>query len=127
MLFCMIGWQKTIINTKMNDNDIWSSYTRGIKQLKSKQVVVSEKSVKFRTNYYSLRFVLDLHGYDLASAHTLVNNFIYSHAEQKSKSIIIITGKSGVIKQEFEIWMNLNKKIKRIMAINTGSYRLYLK
>ena len=74
---------------------------------------------------------LDLHGITLQKAWQLTIDFIEQHKIQKTKNIIIITGKSGAIASEFPTWMKLNLQVKRIEPIldrnqEVGSFRVWL-
>lgn len=48
---------------------------------------------------------LDLHGYKVEEAYHAVKAFLRAHEEASSRSAVVITGKSGVIRKEFPFWM----------------------
>jgi DNA-nicking Smr family endonuclease len=62
-------------------------------------------------------YVLDLHNYTVQSAFENFTDFVENH---HLKQVLIITGKSGIIKSEFEIWISNNKKIKSFVLKNGG-------
>lgn len=49
--------------------------------------------------------ILDLHGYKIEDAYQEVKAFLSWHEQAATRSVIIITGKSGVIRKEFPFWM----------------------
>ena len=75
--------------------------------------------------------ILDLHGLTIQTAWQQTINFIKLHKIHKTKSIIVVTGKSGEIFKEFVTWAKLNPLVKKIEPIldrrqEVGSFRVYL-
>jgi hypothetical protein len=75
---------------------------------------------------------LDLHGKILHVAWGMFNEFIDLHHTCDNGSVVVITGKSGKIAEEFPSWCKNNPKIKRYEGLTnsdgrSGSYRIYLR
>lgn len=76
----------------------------------------------------SINFSLDCHGKTVQQSFIEINNFIEDHYFLKTKSITIITGKSGQIHLEFSAWMKDNKFVRYIKLLqNKGSWKVYLR
>jgi DNA-nicking Smr family endonuclease len=65
-------------------------------------------------------------------AHIEVKAFLRFHREEKTKSVRIITGKSGKIKKEFIFWIESEPYIRKIEPIydsrkQVGSFQIFLK
>jgi DNA-nicking Smr family endonuclease len=81
-----------------NDQEVWDKYI-------DKVFSVSEfsfKPNKGRDN--SLKITLDLHGMTVQQAFNSVRMFVEEHWSEGSKYIVVITGKSGKIAEEFIDW-----------------------
>jgi DNA-nicking Smr family endonuclease len=50
---------------------------------------------------------LDLHGYTQAEAHTAVQRFLQTAAARDARLVLVITGKSGVLKRQVPQWLAL--------------------
>lgn len=50
---------------------------------------------------------LDLHGYTQAEAHTAVQRFLRTAAARDARLVLVITGKSGVLKRQVPQWLAL--------------------
>jgi DNA-nicking Smr family endonuclease len=48
------------------------------------------------------------------------NEFTAKHIELNSRKVLVITGKSGIIKAEFETWAKTNKHIQYFELKNGG-------
>ncbi len=67
---------------------------------------------------------LDLHGMTVQQAYEATMAFISS---TKLKSVLIITGKSGQIRQEFTQWLEKLSKVRSATEINSGgAYEIVL-
>lgn len=83
---------------------------------------------------YSLEVVLpsrlDLHGYTIHNAWIAFGEFIEQHHLAGTKTVIVVTGRSGQIAREFKEWCRRNQHIRRYLPIETrsgvGSYRVEL-
>ena len=74
---------------------------------------------------------IDLHGMTVNDAYNAVCEFIEQHMQCNTPNIVIVTGKSGQIRDEFIGWLGKIKAVVRYHAIvdtrgGVGSYRLYL-
>jgi DNA-nicking Smr family endonuclease len=74
---------------------------------------------------------LDLHGITVNEAYHAVAEFVEQHQLLKTKKVIVVTGKSGIISKEFKSWLGGFKCVSKAEAINdsrggVGSYRLWL-
>ena len=65
---------------------------------------------KFREGRMELDGTIDLHGLTLPEAHRAFSKFIRSHIKQKSRMLLVITGKGkggeGIIKSSLPSWIN---------------------
>lgn len=105
----------------MKDEDIklWQAYVNNIQPIKVARVQGFPEKRK-TTRKKHIRSVLDLHNYTVQEAYEAFNNFVRKHYDILSKNILIITGKSGVIKTEFPTWASDNKYIRSFEAKNGG-------
>lgn len=68
--------------------------------------------------------VLDLHGMTVQEAYLAVAEFI---STRSCTDVLIITGKSGIIRKECPVWLDLNKKIRFYVEENGGgAFRIKL-
>ena len=107
----------------LNDEDkaLWDAYAKTVTPLKgiSKLKVLSQKlSFHFsfkRKEKKIVPSVLDLHGFTLDEAYQLFVRFLNYHMQEKTKKIVVITGKGkdgkGLLKNEFPKWVE-NSQIK---------------
>ena len=63
---------------------------------------------------------LDLHGMTVQEAHGRVQSFVHQARRAGHERIVVITGRSGRIKQEFADWMCLNPDVRRFTEMNGG-------
>lgn len=109
--------------TKESDNELWQLYINGILKLTPRHNIPKGKVITLENTSY----VLDLHNHTVNAAYKKFNDFVDKHISLGTKQIMIITGKSGIIKNEFEIWCE-NLQIKKIiLRPNGGSYFLKLR
>lgn len=66
----------------------------------------------------SLKSILDLHGMTIQHAFNSVRLFIEEHWSEGSTQVIIITGKSGKIAEEFDAWCNNLLQIRKIEPLS---------
>jgi DNA-nicking Smr family endonuclease len=64
--------------------------------------------------------IIDLHGYTVALAHSLVNEYLKEAKRLSVKKVTVVTGKSGQIRREFEEWMRLNPNVTNATPKNGG-------
>jgi DNA-nicking Smr family endonuclease len=50
---------------------------------------------------------LDLHGHTQAEAHSALIAFLHRSAARDKRTVLIITGKSGVLRQQVPLWLAL--------------------
>lgn len=109
---------------KETDDILWKLYTNGIIQLHNKYNSISKKPKPKPVT--EINYTLDLHHYTVNQAYLMFMDFIDEHKRLNTKQVMVITGKSGIIKNEFENWC-LGMKIKKIiLRANGGSYYLRL-
>lgn len=69
----------------------------------------------------------DLHGMTISEAHDLTMNQI-DHLKNSHKYVTFITGKSGIMNQEFTHWLDGNPQVRKVDVINGGgAYRVWFK
>jgi DNA-nicking Smr family endonuclease len=74
---------------------------------------------------------IDLHGLAINDAYHAVAEFVEHHQLLKTKKVIVVTGKSGIISKEFKSWLSGFKCVRKAEAIKDarggiGSYRLWI-
>jgi DNA-nicking Smr family endonuclease len=70
---------------------------------------------------------IDLHGLTLDSAHKLVLERIGS-ASLENRSLLFITGKSGLIRQEFSRWLENHASVRQVEELNGGgAFRVHFR
>ena len=73
--------------------------------------------------------IIDLHGLTVQDAFDTLIGFLEMNQKANTKSVIVITGKSGKIRKEFAGWLD-HKDIKQFTKRseeNTGSFTLHLR
>lgn len=102
---------------------LWLVVTKGVKPLASSPVSPYEyPSTKLvvAPRYDNFDPVLDLHGLTIQEAYQRVHDHIYSAKQNKTRKLVIITGKSGPINQELTRWIENRSEISSIKAMNGG-------
>ena len=124
-----------------NEDEVnaWKSVIKDIEHLRVDNKFVYIKPVnkiKFKKEIEYIPYELDLHGYSVQEAYENVLDFIKKHYANKSKYIIIITGKGtdkkeGLIHGEIINWFHTNKFILYIKNYkwinNDGALKIWLK
>lgn len=120
----------------MNDLDLWENIKKSVKPLVKHQVA---KQLVYR--YIPIKcgniipYNLDLHGYTIQDAYIKLKSFVLYHSENKTKFIIVITGKGtpekeSLIHSEIEGWLDnsfFKKYVREFEWINgNGAMRIYL-
>jgi len=105
---------------KNSDKNLWEDYTKNVVPIRSSKFLMPLNNIKKTTKYSQKSNILDLHNYKIQDAFVTFKDFIESHISMKSKKVLIITGKSGLIKQEFSYWILNNKHIKSYVLKNDG-------
>ena len=115
------------------DKALWDAYTKTVTPLGkvSKLKIIGQKlSFHFAFRRKEKAFVpkvLDLHGFTLDEAYNLFLRFLNHHMHEKTKKIIVITGKGkdgkGLLKNEFPKWVeNSQIKVKIVSITQPVSY-----
>ena len=121
----MPGKEKFTRNLTDNDTKVWNSY---IKDLWNKP---ETKFNPKKGTDHALQFSLDLHGMSIQQAFTATNIFVEEHRINGSKSVIIISGKSGKIADELPFWIENIGCVRKIEPIldsqgGAGAYLISL-
>lgn len=129
----------------LNDEDkaLWEAYAKTVTPLGnvSKLKMIGQKlSFRFvfkRKEQMFVPNILDLHGFTLEDAYKLFIRFLNHHMQEKTKKIIVITGKGkdnkGLLKAEFPKWLEnsqIKDKIKSVtqpVSYGGGAFELTLK
>lgn len=101
---------------------IWNDFCKDVIPLQKSNIVnyiPTKVKINPKKKYY-IENSLDLHGNSLQKSFEKVNTYIEDFKEQPIKSVLIITGKSGKIKEEFLSWVE-NSNVK-IIQKNEGSF-----
>ena len=125
------------------DKALWNAYCKTVTPLEkaSKFKIFSQKISKcipfVRKAKHPVPAVLDLHGFTVQDAYAIFVRFFNYHLEQKTNTIIIITGKGkddrGILKTEFPKWIDnpeIQKNIIRSslpVSYGGGAFELTLK
>jgi hypothetical protein len=68
---------------------------------------------------------LDLHGLTVAQAHRKVSNLLDTSG---GRSATVVTGRSGVIRQEFHLWLQNDQRIRRVEELHGGgAFRIHFR
>lgn len=88
----------------------------------------SYHEAKVRFNRSNTTLKLDCHGMTVQFAYELCRQFLQYHFDLQTKSVTIITGRSGIINVEFPTWMEFNQSVRNIKQCeNKGSWIVNLK
>jgi hypothetical protein len=114
------------INFKLNqrDRDTWQNYITNF--INSQGPI----DIKYTDNWLPSR-KLDLHGLTINEAWVRFKEFVTQHYENNTKTITVITGKSGQISKEFPEWCEQLPIIRSYIPmgnyyIQPGSYKIKL-
>jgi DNA-nicking Smr family endonuclease len=66
---------------------------------------------------------LDLHGMDRARAHRALGRFLEGAAGQGKRCLLVVTGKSGVLREEVPRWLNQQPNRARLIAFAAAQPR----
>ena len=122
-----------------SDKQTWENYIANFKsynikfQDNKKCIANKTKKTIFRRTLLSnhlknrkieLEGVLDLHGYRLQTARTILQKYILNAYEKNIRNILIITGKgknnAGVLKKEVPLWLNDKILINLLVNYDTA-------
>lgn len=120
--------QHTLSISHLNEEDqlVWSDYIDKV------YTTPEEKFNPKKGRDASLKSILDLHGMTIQQAFNSVRMFIEEHWSEGSKQVIIITGKSGKIADEFSDWCSNLLQIRVVEPLSdtrgqVGSWIITLK
>jgi DNA-nicking Smr family endonuclease len=87
---------------------------------------------KFQAGKIFIESTLDLHGFSQDQAFDKLKEFVIKSFKQNHRVLLIITGKSGVLKQEIPRWLSLEPLASMILSLKEakqkdgGSGALYI-
>tara|TARA_B100000989_G_scaffold298859_1_gene290538 strand:- start:7249 stop:7713 length:465 start_codon:yes stop_codon:yes gene_type:complete len=129
-----------------DDKSIWENYVSNLNdvrinfQVNKKSHTLRSKNINSRKNIPQSNLkqikqgkldpegILDLHGYRLHTAKTILQKYILDAYEKNLRNILIITGKghnnSGLLKKEVPLWLNDRILIKFLVNFETAPKKL---
>jgi DNA-nicking Smr family endonuclease len=109
------------------DRELWRMTMKDVKPLHVCQVPLAPMTQKSSPPPNTVKHTWDLHGMTLKDAHDLTLNQI-EDLKHSHKYATFITGKSGIMKQEFTHWLDQNPLVRKVDVINGGgAYRVWFK
>lgn len=78
---------------------------------------------KLRRGQLPIDAKLDLHGMDRARAHRALDRFLDGASAQGKRCLLVVTGKSGVLKTEVPRWLNEQPARSRLIAFAAAQPR----
>jgi DNA-nicking Smr family endonuclease len=114
------------------DSALWQRITRDVKPLDRSSVgpVNVQPIVKVpQPNSRDFNPVLDLHGATVHSAYQLASAHIFTASlDRRFRYVIIITGLSGQIHEEFPRWFANHPKVREVRSLRGGgAWEIWLK
>ena len=100
---------------------LWKRVTATVTRLGEKRTK-SSPHIRLWPNEPTNR--LDLHGYKVHDAFRETSRFI---DESSFNHLIIITGRSGQIREEFTRWLEKMPRVRTYEELNEGSFKIYLR
>ncbi|GHM58334.1 MAG: UPF0115 protein [Candidatus Mesenet longicola] len=119
-----------IFNSHNNINYSFSNKFDFIKEKKLKPCDIDHNTrLKVIKGKYPLDDQLDLHGYSLDKAYSILLSFITKHYHVSSRCLLIITGygnqmNTGLIKNNFANWLNSNE-IQHMILYYTEATKIH--
>ena len=83
----------------MNDDVLWQELCKSIKPLVKTKAHTSINKIHFIRKKNIINYTLDLHGYTVQEAYDKLFQFLSKHSYDKTKYIIVITGKGSPDKE----------------------------
>jgi DNA-nicking Smr family endonuclease len=111
------------------DKALWLSAMQDVAQM-ARRDIPNPPKVKLPSISVVKQFnpVLDLHGHAVASAHETVFGHIKEAWNNNVRTVVVITGRSGLIRDEFQHWLDCHPDVRKIETINgDGAFKLRLK
>ena len=99
-----------------DDAAVWLAYINS-------PCLASSMNFKRKTVYWNP--ILDLHGYSIHEAYNKTKEHLAHSISLHHKKATIITGKSGIIKQEFVFWIEPYRSNFKIISRNSGGSWLF--
>ena len=94
---------------KSDDEAIWKAYIKTVSPLKKKSLPKVRSVRRFFLFTPFLPPRLDLHGLTLQQAYEAFIDFFDLHVKEKTRKIVVVTGKGpngkGSLKKEFPLWL----------------------
>lgn len=110
---------------KLSDIKLWEKVKDTVIPLGQPR---SAQAQTFTMHFRPVKRELDLHGLTVQEAHNSVFAFIEQARALKLKTVTVITGKSGVIRKEFPVWMANNEHVRMAHEMNGGgAFEIILK
>jgi DNA-nicking Smr family endonuclease len=109
------------------DNSLWEAATRDVKPLASEPPAIPPYAVQRLPEPSTGPSVhrLDLHGLTVADAHRRTRDFLESSVV---RSATVVTGRSGIIRQEFRLWLQNDRRVARIEELHGGgAFRVHFR
>jgi DNA-nicking Smr family endonuclease len=78
---------------------------------------------KLRRGQLAIDAKLDLHGMDRERAHRALDRFLEASSAQGRRCLLIVTGKSGVLKSDTPRWLNEQPNRARLIAFTSAQPR----
>ena len=78
---------------------------------------------RFKRGQLAIDAKLDLHGMDRARAHRALDRFLEGAAGQGRRCVLVVTGKSGVLKSDVPRWLNEQPARSRLIAFGAAQPR----
>jgi hypothetical protein len=107
------------------DKSLWEKFIAGVlpKFAASREPTYAPQCVSQPIRDVRFCPSLDLHGYTVANAHSTFGRYMVDAKNSTRRTVIIITGRSGQIRNEFPMWAEAYPEW-HCEAINSGSFRL---
>ncbi len=78
---------------------------------------------RLRAGELAVEARLDLHGHTLATAHPALVRFIHHHYRLGKRCVLLITGRSGKLRQEVPRWLNEAELRPYLIALSSAQTR----
>lgn len=103
---------------------LWGRVCETVRRLGS-NLTPEEWRAQYETSWDYEPSLLDLHGMTVREAYAATRQFI---AETTHREVIIVTGLSGQIREEFPEWIALSKRVQGSTILNGGgAFRIRLR
>lgn len=111
-----------------DEEKLWNDVMSGASTISTPVVVSNPVQAKPSIRNRYIGRSLDLHGLVLHRAYVDVQDFFDNSYTAGYKTVLVITGRSGKIFEEFPHWAHSHSKVKKIeLQPNKGSWKVWLK